>query len=140
MSVLPSFLVESALKTAAAAQNVLAIPKEYGVDFSTGQLTGSIVEGIEAIKVWIWSCIHTERYRYAIYTWQHGTEYEQYIGQTVTDEYLQSDCLTETEEALLVNPYITEITDFTAEMNRDTLHISFRAETLYGEVVVSEYV
>ncbi len=24
-------------------------PKEYGIDFSTGQLTGQIVEGLEAV-------------------------------------------------------------------------------------------
>lgn len=28
-------------------------PKEYGIDFSTGQLTGQVVEGLEAVKVWI---------------------------------------------------------------------------------------
>ena len=65
MSILPSFL-SAEIEEAAATVAVQEIPREYGVDFRTGQLTGKIVEGIEAVKVWIWSCLHTERYRYAM--------------------------------------------------------------------------
>lgn len=140
MSILPSFLYESTLKEANSTVNVKDIPREYGIDFSTGKLTGNIVEGIEAIKVWVWNCLKTERYRHAIYSWQYGTEYEQYIGQTVTDEYLQNDCKTETEEALMVNPYITGIDDFTAELDGTSLHISFTLNTTLGSMEVNENV
>lgn len=139
MSILPSFL-GSKLKESVSVSSVLPIPKEYGVDFETGQLTGKIVEGLEAIKVWIWNCMHTERYRYAIYSWQYGVEYEQYIGTTVSDEYLQSDCKAETEEALMVNPYITGLSDFSAVMDGTTIKIRFTAETSFGNVEVDEYV
>lgn len=140
MSILPSFLSTNTIVTAEDTTTVLPTPREYGIDFSTGQLTGRIVEGIEAIKVWVWNCLHSERYRHAIYSWQYGVEYEQYIGQTVTDEYLQNDCQTETEEALLVNPYITGIDNFEAELMNDTLKISFTLETTFGETEVSENV
>ena len=96
-SILPSFLDTGLIEEAQATLGVQEIPREYGIDFDTGQLTGAIVEGIEAVKVWIWNCLHTERFRYGIYTWQYGAEYEQYIGEVVTDEYLQSDCQTETD-------------------------------------------
>ncbi len=135
MSILPTFLSDQIEETSTAS-TVLTIPREYGVNFSTGELTGTIVEGIEAIKVWIWNCLHTERFRHAIYSWQYGAEYEQYIGQTITDEYLQSDCQAETEEALMVSPYITGITDFSASMDGSTLNISFTAETTLGNVEV----
>lgn len=139
MSILPSFLNTEIVE----AQRVVTVqetPREYGIDFSTGQLTGLIVEGLEAIKVWIWNCLHSERYRYAIYSWQYGVEYEQYIGETITDEYLMSDCQTETEEALLVNPYITAITDFEAHLEGTKLCISFTVETTLGTMEVSTYV
>ena len=140
MSILPSFL-SAEIEEAAATVAVQEIPREYGVDFRTGQLTGKIVDGIEAVKVWIWNCLHTERYRYAIYSWAYGVEYEQYIGEPVTDEYLQSDCQTETEEALLVNPYITGLSNFSAEMSdKTTLKIRFTAETTLGTVEVDENV
>ena len=139
MSILPSFL-DIEIQELSAAAAVREIPKEYGIDFTTGQLTGKIVEGLEAIKVWIWSCLHSERYRYAIYSWQYGVEYEQYIGETITDEYLQSDCQVETEEALMVNPYITGISDFNATLSGSTLKIVFTAETTIGDMEVEAYV
>lgn len=139
MSILPSFM-DVEIQEATAAASLQELPREYGIDFTTGQLTGKIVEGLEAIKVWIWNCLHTERYRYAIYSWQYGVEYEQYIGETITDEYLQSDCQVETEEALLVNPYITGITDFSATLQGSTLRIIFTAETTLGDMEVSAYV
>lgn len=138
-SILPSFL-STQLTEAQEATGVQEIPREYGIDFETGQLTDTIVEGLEAIKVWIWNCLHTERFRYAIYSWQYGAEYEQYIGQVVTDEYLQSDCQSETEDALMVNPYITGLSDFSAKLEDTTLHISFVVETSLGEMEVDTYV
>lgn len=137
MSILPTFM---SAETEAAQQTVTTLdnPREYGIDFETGELTGLIVEGIEAIKVWIWNCLHSERYRYAIYSWQYGVEYEQYFGQPLSEEYLQSDCQTETEEALMVNPYITGISDFEASLQGTTLHITFTVETTLGTLEVSE--
>lgn len=140
MSILPSYLYESTLREAADTSTVLPTPREYGIDFTTGKLTGRIVEGLEAIKVWVWNCLHTERYKHAIYSWQYGVEYEQYIGETVTDEYLQNDCQTETEDALLVNPYITGIDDFEATLDGARMHIAFKLNTSFGSTEVSEYV
>lgn len=137
MGILPSFL-DTEIEEAEAVVVVQDIPKEYGIDFKTGQPTGKIVEGLEAIKVWIWNVLHTERYRHAIYSWQYGVEYEQYLGETVTDEYLQSDCQSETEEAMLVNPYITGLSDFSATLEGSALRISFTAETTLGNVEVDE--
>ena len=39
------------------------VPKEYGIDFKTGQLSGKIVEGVDALMVWCWIALHTPRYR-----------------------------------------------------------------------------
>lgn len=35
------------------------VPKEYGIDFKTGQLSGKIVEGVDALMVWCWIALHT---------------------------------------------------------------------------------
>jgi len=139
MSILPTFLTREEI-TGAGAKATRKRPKEYGIDFKTGQLTGEIVEGIEAVKVWVWCCLQTERYRYPIYSWQYGTEYEQYFGETVSDEWLQADCRTETEEALKVNPWISGITDFHAEMEGSHLRLSFKVKTSLGEGEIDTYV
>ena len=74
MSILPSFLEELSNVDIAESEEtkVIEVPREYGIDFATGQLTGKIVEGLEAIKVWVWLCLHTERFRHAIYSADYG--------------------------------------------------------------------
>ena len=42
----------------------LYIPREYGIDFETGQLSGKMVEGYDALLVWAWLALRTPRYRY----------------------------------------------------------------------------
>ena len=139
MSILPTFLTQENIPENAVSATRKR-PKEYGMNFATGQLTGEIVEDLEAIKVWVWCCLHSERYRYPIYSWQYGVEYEQYFGETLTSDYLNGDCKTETEEALKVNPWIIGVTNFSAEMDGSRLHISFTLETDFGDAEVDEYV
>ena len=38
------------------------------------------VTGREAVKVWIWKALHTTRYRYEIYSWAYGNEFESLLG------------------------------------------------------------
>lgn len=109
-------------------------PKEYGVDFETGQLTGEIVEGKEAIKVWIWFALQTPRYRYYIYTWDYGSEFEDLIGQGYTEEYIEAEAQRMTEDCLLVNENIQSISEFAVSMKNDTLTVSFVANTIYGDI------
>ena len=90
MSILPTFM-QTQIETQTQISSVIEVPKEYGLDFETGQLTGEIVEGIEAIKVWIWLCLHTQRFRWPIYSWDYGADLEQYIGQSITEEFLNAD-------------------------------------------------
>ena len=142
MSILPSFLQElSDTQTIKEEDNqVVKMPKEYGVNFQTGQLTGKIVEGLEAIKVWIWLCMHTERFRHAIYSADYGTSLEQYIGHMLSEEYINTDCESEISDALLINEYIESIEDFEAVRNSDSLNISFRVVTKFGNIEVDENV
>lgn len=142
MSILPSFLQElSDAKTIKEDNSqVVKVPREYGIDFQTGQLTGKIVEGLEAIKVWIWLCMHTERFRHAIYSADYGTSLEQYIGHMLSEEYINTDCESEISDALLINEYIESIEDFEAVRNSDSLNISFRVVTKFGSLEVDEVV
>lgn len=109
-------------------------PKEYGIDFKTGQLTGGMVEGLEAIKVWIWLAIRTPRYRHYIYTWDYGSEYEELIGQGYTEEYIEAEAQRMTEDCLLINEDIQGISDFLISMEGGNLTISFTANTIYGDI------
>lgn len=121
---------------------VYDLPLEYGIDFDTGQLTGKIVEGVEAVKVWIWLCLHTARYRFAIHDWDYGVDFEEYIGQTLDQEYVDTDIKKEVEDAMYVNPWITDVTDWQSSMDEkhDKLHLVFTAVTDFGETEVDEFI
>ena len=110
------------------------LPKEYEIDFATGQLTGRIVEGREAIKVWIWLALRVPRYRFFIYTWDYGNEFEELIGQGYSEEYIEAEAQRMTEECLLVNEYIQDIQNFSLRMENSCLTIGFTANTLYGVI------
>lgn len=110
------------------------LPKEYGIDFGTGQLTGGVVEGKEAIKVWIWLVLKTPRYRYFVYTWDYGNEFEDLIGKGYSEEYMEAEVERMTEDCLLVNENILEIAEFSVNMEGSTLTVSFTANTIYGEI------
>ncbi len=111
-----------------------AIPKEYGIDFKSGQLTGEIVEGLEAIKIWVWLALQVPRYRYYAYTWDYGSEFEDLIGQGYSDGYIESESRRMTEDCLLINPDIQNISDFHVNVEKDTLTISFIVNTVYGDI------
>lgn len=111
-----------------------AIPKEYGIDFKSGQLTGEIVEGLEAIKVWVWLALQVPRYRYYAYTWNYGSEFEDLIGQGYSNGYIESESRRMTEDCLLINPDIQSISDFHVSVEKDTLTISFTVNTVYGDI------
>lgn len=129
---LPAYIEDEA--ELAELEEEIKQPKEYGVNFETGQLTGEIVEGKEAIKVWIWFALQTPRYRYYIYTWDYGSEFEDLIGQGYTEEYIEAEAQRMTEDCLLVNENIQSISEFAVNMENDTLTVSFVANTIYGDI------
>lgn len=131
MGLFPTY-IESETETEQTEES--KIPKEYEIDFKTGQLTGRIVEGAEAIKVWIWLVLQTERYRYYIYSWDYGNEFEELIGRGYSEEYINAEAQRMTEDCLLVNENIESITDFSVGMENDQLTISFTANTIYGTI------
>ena len=131
MGLFPSYIENEAIVKEKKKQ---IVPKEYEIDFNTGQLTGRIVEGKEAIAVWIWLVLQTPRYRYYVYTWDYGNEFEDLIGKGYTEEYIEAEAQRMTEDCLLVNENIQSITEFSVNMEGDTLTISFTANTIYGEI------
>lgn len=109
-----------------------AEPKEYEIDFETGQLTGRIVTGLEAILVWAWLALNTAKYRYIQYSWDYGHELDTLIGQA-SNENLETSIQTMIEECLLVNEYITdvEVLEFNIEENKVAGKIKIITD--YGE-------
>lgn len=95
------------------------------------------VTGREAIKVWIWNAIHTERCRHEIYSRAYGSEFHSLAGQAYTESLKTAEAPRYLRECLLVNPYITAVNNITVEFAGDRLTVSGTAVTVYGEVPVN---
>ena len=115
----------------------LYIPKEYGINFETGQLSGKIVEGYDALLVWVWLALQTPRYRYYIYSEDYGQEYEDLIGKSYSTELTDSELERMTEECLTENPYITGIENFSCVKMEEKVTVTFSLITELGDGEVS---
>lgn len=106
--------------------------REYEIDFNTGQLTGKIVEGVDAICVWAYLALMAKRYKWVIYSWYYGSEVTSLIGYSYSEEYLLSEVQRFIEECLFENEHITAIEDLEVSQIKDTLHIKFTLITDIG--------
>lgn len=137
MSLLPSFSIQyQSDSTKTVTADDLNSLKEFDVNFKTGQFTGETCAGTRAVEVWVWKCLKTERFHYAIYSWKYGSELESYIGKGVTQEYIDTDIKLAITDALLINPQIESITEFSGQMVKEELQAKFTVNTQYGSVVV----
>ena len=93
------------------------------------------VTGAEAVRVWIWKALHTARFRYEIYSWAFGNEFETLLGQAYTQNLKEAEAPRYLREALEINPYITAVTNITVDFSGSRLTVAGRAETIYGEVL-----
>lgn len=109
------------------------IPKEFGIDFKNGQLTGKIVEGIEAIKVWCYFALKIARYHFFICSWDYGNEIEELYGQGFSAEHIESEVARMIEECLLENDYIEEVDVSDMSYQKGQLKATVTIETIYGE-------
>lgn len=120
----------------------LPTPKEYAWDFDNDRFLydadgkHKIVEGDEAIKIWIYKALSTERFRYLAYSWQYGIELRPFIGKVMSVQQRYSEIKRVIVECLMVNPYIKSIDTIDIQHEGDTVDISITLTTIYGEVSV----
>lgn len=121
---------------------VLPLYKEVAWDFINNSpiLVNNepmIVEGNEAIKVWIHKALLTERFKYEIYSWDYGSEIETLINKGFTKSLIVSEVERYISEALLINEYILSVDSIDVNFNDDTLKVDISVSTIYGEVETS---
>lgn len=122
-------------------ESELPLFKEMAIDFETGEPiieNNEIVtlEGSEALKVWIWRALKTERYKYKVYSNNYGNELKEQLG-TIYDKTIKDAILeNEIRECLGVNPYIVRLHSFSIETPEGMQHpyIYFSVDTVYGTI------
>ncbi len=96
-----------------------------------------IVQGNEAIKIWIYKCIKTNRKEHDIYSWDYGTDLIELIGQKYTKALTEAEAKRYVKESLEKNPYIIEVNVKDSELIGDNLRLAIHCRTIYGEVEVN---
>lgn len=128
----------------------LPLFKEMAIDFETGEIlteNGEIIilEGKEALNVWIWKALKTERNRFEAYSNNFGSDIYKEIGYVYDRVVKEQLIINEIIDTLLVNPYITNAYNFEITYSDDdlTLNINFKVDSIYGtaaqEVINIEY-
>lgn len=120
--------------------NELPLYREFAWDFNKDDFIKDasgdfkIVEGKEALQVWIYHALHTNRYEHEIFSWDYGTELITLVGQRFTKGLTESEAFRYIKEALLVNEYLLSVKKNSIIFDGDVLHIDITVKTVYGEV------
>ena len=115
------------------------IPREFKYDFERKEIViknGSplYVEGLDAIKIWIYKTLLVQRGFYIAYSFNYGQDYEELIGNPLSYEAIKAEAKKMTEEALFRHKSITKITNFDFKINESKFDITFAVSTTYGEI------
>ena len=115
--------------------------KEYAIDFKTGEYIKEgndikILEKNEALKVWIFKALKTERFRYMdVHSDDYGSELETNIGTIYQKSVKDALMINQIRDTLLVNPYISECYNFEISNEEEYVpHITFNVKTMYGDL------
>lgn len=98
-----------------------------------------IVTGQEALKVWIYKALKTERFSYLAYSWQYGIELYPFVGKVMSVQERYSELRRVITECLMVNPYILSVDsiEFSPENKGNVVNTDIALSTVYGEVRIS---
>ena len=120
----------------------LPIFKEYAIDFKTGEYIKDenndvkVLEKNEALKVWIFKALKTERFRYTdVHSDNYGSELETNIGTIYQKSVKDALMINQIRDTLIVNPYILECYNFEISNEDEYVpQITFNVKTVYGEL------
>ena len=138
MSIFP-FISPEVLESGQASE--LPMFREYTYDFENNRLllrdgNTYLVEGNEALRIWIFKALSTERFRYTAYDSAFGSEIHTLIGSAIHSEIVTSELKRFIIEALMVNPYISELSNFQFTRTESGVQVEFDCTTIYGAMTV----
>jgi hypothetical protein len=114
--------------------------KETAFDFETGDFIlqdgkPKVVEGVEALRIWIEKTIRTARFRFPIYSFDYGCELEDIIGLDLPTPVLESEIRRAIREALIYDERISLVDNFKISRDGSKLNIEFDVGTYDGQTL-----
>ena len=105
--------------------------KTYFMNLEKYRIQGN-TDGIESIPQVIFCVLNTERSKYDAYSNNYGVELEELFGQSTS--YVIPELERRIKEALEWDTRIDLVDDFTFEVNRNSIHVTFTVHTIYGDI------
>lgn len=106
--------------------------RTYALRFD-GYPSAGKLDGVEAMKQAIFLILQTERFQYAIYSWNYGIELNALLGQTMTP-YLQAKVAKAIEDALMADDRVLSVEQFSFIKGKRSLLVKFTVTTTEGDV------
>lgn len=97
-----------------------------------------MIDGIEAIKQFIYKTIRTPRFRYSIYSAAYGCEVENIIGDNASSALKESEIVRVITDALIYDDRVSRVYDFDININVDKVKVEFSVDTVEGVILVEE--
>lgn len=114
--------------------------RTYRLDLDSGRIIG-IADGIEAVNQAIRKAIITARYKNLIYDDDYGGELGDIIrDEDSTPELIETALPVLVKDALSQDTRILDVYDFSFAFKCDSVAVSFRADTIFGETQISEVI
>lgn len=101
------------------------------VNPATGRISG-MADGFTAVKQAVEILFSVERFLWQIYSPNFGMEWEGLVGQN--PGYVALEIQRRAKDAIRTDNRMTEITDFSYQVNGDRLTVAFTVQTVYGPV------
>lgn len=94
------------------------------------------VTGARAVLVWAWNALHTPRFAHDVFSSAYGLDRETLLGQAYSEGIREAEAIRVVRETMLVNPYITNVTQVGVNFAGSILYLRFKLTTIYGEVKI----
>ncbi|MGY0692612.1 DUF2634 domain-containing protein [Virgibacillus sp. FSP13] len=118
---------------------IVEFGRSWKFDFEKGEFVlnpvGKVVETspYDAWVEWCQKAMYTQRYRYLIYSDDHGQEFDELIQLDLTRDANESEIQRMVTECLMVNPRTESVGNFSFEWEKDKLYFSFDLYNVMGD-------
>lgn len=125
--------------SSATTNTVLPLMQEWAYDFANNELLTNedgmpyLVSGNEALKIWFFWAVITERRRWRANSADYGTEIERMIGLPVTTAIKSSELKRTIREAIEICPYVKQIDYIDLSLVDGLVTVTVKLKSIYDE-------
>jgi len=137
MSLYPEWLNDEPIPMMEETEQPQSHEESYLFDFEKGvtkmQVSGKSIrsDAHQAYLFWVWKCLHTERFKYPIYSADFGVEIETIIERDYARPVTESEIKRTISESLKVNDHTIDVKEFEFFWSHDALEIVFVLSNTY---------